>query len=110
MWEICYYWKWISPLDRNDVDIKNIDSKNKKVILYLLFYTKNIIMKIEWTATISVKWQIVIPKTARERFDLKCWDDLVVLSSKNWIMLVKSDNLADMMNDFENLIKLDSSL
>lgn len=66
-------------------------------------------MKIEWTATISVKWQIVIPKSAREKFNLKNGDDLVVLSSKNWIMLVKSDNLENMMNNFEEIIKLDEN-
>jgi len=64
-------------------------------------------MKIEWTATISTKWQIVIPKSARKKFNLQIGDDLVVLSSKNWLMLIKSDNLESMMSDFEEMIKID---
>ena len=61
-------------------------------------------MKIEWTATISTKWQIVIPKSARNKFDLKIWDDLVVLSWKNWIILVKSDNLENIMDNFKEIL------
>lgn len=61
-------------------------------------------MKIEWTATIWIKWQIVIPKNVRDKFDLDVWDDLVVLSSKRWIMLVKSENLKDMISSFEEII------
>lgn len=66
-------------------------------------------MKIEWTATISTKWQIVIPQSARKKFDLQIGDDLIVLSSKNWLMLVKSDNLKNMMSDFEEMIKIDEN-
>jgi len=61
-------------------------------------------MKIEWTATIWIKWQIVIPKNVRDKFNLDVWDDLVVLSSKRWIMLVKSENLKDMIDSFEEII------
>lgn len=61
-------------------------------------------MKIEWTATIWIKWQIVIPKNVRDKFDLDVWDDLVVLSSKRWIMLVKSENLKDMISSFEEIV------
>lgn len=34
-------------------------------------------------------------------------DDLIVLSSKNGLMLIKSDNLENMMDDFEEMIKID---
>lgn len=71
------------------------------------FNTWIISMKIEWTATISTKWQIVIPQSARKKFDLQIWDDLIVLSSKNGLMLIKSDNLENMMDDFEEMIKID---
>jgi bifunctional DNA-binding transcriptional regulator/antitoxin component of YhaV-PrlF toxin-antitoxin module len=62
-------------------------------------------LKIEWTANIWMKWQIVIPKQARNKFNLNTWDDLVVLSGKFWIMLIKSTDLKDMMDNFENLIE-----
>ena len=52
-----------------------------------------------------MKWQIVIPKQARNKFNLNTWDDLVVLSGKFWIMLIKSTDLKDMMDNFENLIE-----
>lgn len=61
-------------------------------------------MKIEWTATIWIKWQIVIPKQARTKFDLQVWDDLVVLSGKLWIILVKSEKLENMMDSFEEML------
>lgn len=61
-------------------------------------------MKIEWTATIWIKWQIVIPKQARDKFNLNVWDDLVVLSWKRWITLVKSENLKDMIDSFEEIV------
>lgn len=65
-------------------------------------------LKIEWTANIGTKWQIVIPKSVRNKFLLKTWDDLVVLSGDFWIMLIKSENLKDMINNFENIIERNS--
>jgi AbrB family looped-hinge helix DNA binding protein len=62
-------------------------------------------MKIEWSASIGTKWQIVIPKNVREKFDLKPWNDLVVLSSDSAMILIKSEDLKDMMKCFENIIK-----
>ena len=61
-------------------------------------------MKIEWSASIGTKWQIVIPKSVREKFDLKPWNDLVVLSSDSAMILIKSEDLKDMMKCFENII------
>lgn len=60
--------------------------------------------KIEWTATIWTKWQIVIPKQARAKFNLQTWNDLIVLSSNFWLILIESENLNNMMNKFENMI------
>ena len=62
-------------------------------------------LKIEWTANIWMKWQIVIPKQVRNKFKLNTWDDLVVLSWNFGIMLIKSTDLKDMMDNFENLIE-----
>ena len=67
-------------------------------------------LKIEGTANIGTKWQIVIPKQARNKFNLNTWDDLVVLSWNFWIMLIKSTDLNDMMDNFENLIETDKKL
>lgn len=62
-------------------------------------------MKIEWSASIGTKWQIVIPKNVREKFNLKAWNDLVVLSSDSAIFLIKSEDLKKMMTCFENMIE-----
>jgi len=61
-------------------------------------------IKIEWSASVGTKWQIVIPKNVREKFKLKPGDDLVVLSSDDAIFLVKSENLENMIWSFENII------
>ncbi len=58
-------------------------------------------MKIEGTASIGTKWQIVIPKNVRKKFNLKTWDDLVVLSSDCATLLIKSENLKEMLGNFE---------
>jgi len=67
-------------------------------------------MKIEGTASIGTKWQIVIPKNVRKKFDLKAWDDLVVLSSDCATLLIKSEDLKEMMNNFEKVIKDSKSI
>lgn len=61
-------------------------------------------MKIEGSASIGTKWQIVIPKSVREKFNLNPWNDLVVLSSDSAMILIKSEDLKDMMKCFENII------
>lgn len=66
--------------------------------------TKHPTMKIEWSASIGTKWQIVIPKNVREKFNLKAWNDLVILSSQNAVLLIKSEDLKDMMKCFESMI------
>jgi len=67
-------------------------------------------LKIEWTANIGTKWQIVIPKQVRNKFKLSTWDDLIVLSWNFWIMLIKSTDLKDMMDNFEELIDTEKKL
>ncbi|MCK9466809.1 MAG: AbrB/MazE/SpoVT family DNA-binding domain-containing protein [Candidatus Absconditabacterales bacterium] len=61
-------------------------------------------IKIEGSASVGTKGQIVIPKNVREKFKLKPGDDLVVLSSDDAIFLVKSENLENMIGSFENII------
>jgi AbrB family looped-hinge helix DNA binding protein len=67
-------------------------------------------MKIEGTASIGSKWQIVIPKNVREKFDLKVWSDLVILSSSFATILIKSENLKEMLSHFENIIEQSKDL
>lgn len=61
-------------------------------------------IKIEWSASVGTKWQIVIPKNVRDKFKLKSGNDLIVLSSDDAIFLVKSENLENMIWSFENII------
>jgi len=67
-------------------------------------------MKIEGTASIGTKWQIVIPKNVREKFDLKTGNDLVVLSSDFATILIKSQDLKKMVSHFENIIEQTKSI
>ena len=66
-------------------------------------------LKIEWTANVWSKWQIVIPKHVRNKFKLNTWSDLVVLSWDFWIFLIKSSDLKDMMSDFSDLIEVEKT-
>ncbi len=61
-------------------------------------------IKIEWSASVGTKWQIVIPKNVRDKFKLKSGSDLIVLSSDDAILLVKSESLENMIWSFENII------
>jgi AbrB family looped-hinge helix DNA binding protein len=61
-------------------------------------------IKIEWSASVGTKWQIVIPKNVRDKFKLKSGNDLIVLSSDDAIFLIKSENLKNMIWSFENII------
>ncbi|HRX63565.1 MAG TPA: AbrB/MazE/SpoVT family DNA-binding domain-containing protein [Candidatus Absconditabacterales bacterium] len=67
-------------------------------------------MKIEGTASIGTKGQIVIPKNVREKFDLKTGNDLVVLSSDFATILIKSQDLKKMVSHFENIIEQTKSI
>ena len=51
-----------------------------------------------------------IPKNVREKFDLKTWNDLVVLSSDFATILIKSQDLKKMVSHFENIIEQTKSI
>lgn len=78
--------------------------------LYKKMHCEHPKMKIEGTASIGSKWQIVIPKSVREKFDLKTWNDLVVLSSDFATILIKSENLKEMLSHFEQIIEQSKDL
>ena len=63
-------------------------------------------LKIEGTASIGSKGQIVIPKQVREKFDLKPWSDVIVLSVLHATILIKSENLTKMLSHFEKITQL----
>lgn len=63
-------------------------------------------LKIEGTASIGAKWQIVIPKSVREKFKLNPGTDVVVLSVFSATILIKSENLTKMINHFAKITKL----
>ena len=43
------------------------------------------------------KWQIVIPKEARDMFDIKPWDSIIVLCDKEkWIRLLKANAIEEL--------------
>ena len=60
-------------------------------------------LKIEGTASVGTKWQIVIPKSVREKFDLKPWSDVIVLSVFHATILIKSENLTKMISHFQKI-------
>ena len=55
--------------------------------------------KYAWTATVGEKGQIVIPKQAREIFDIKPGDTLILLGDVNrGIAIPPKESLASYMN------------
>lgn len=63
--------------------------------------------KFIWTAKVGDKGQIVIPKEAREIFDIKSGDNLILFGDiKKGIAISKYDNYISFMEDiFENKYK-----
>ena len=52
-----------------------------------------------WTATVGEKGQIVIPKQARELFDIKPGDTLLLLGDEQrGIAIPKKENFAEVFN------------
>lgn len=55
-------------------------------------------VKIVWMAQIWAKWQIVIPKEARDVLWLQPWDNLVVAMKNNkFIGLIKNDDVNELI-------------
>lgn len=53
--------------------------------------------KFVWISRVWERWQIVIPKEAREMFGIKPWDSIIVLCDKEkWIALLKADAIEDL--------------
>ena len=53
--------------------------------------------KFVWISRVWERWQIVIPKEAREMFGIKPWDSVIVLCDKEkWMALLKADAIEDL--------------
>ena len=53
--------------------------------------------KFVWISRVWERWQIVIPKEAREMFGIKPWDSIIVLCDKEkWMALLKADAIEDL--------------
>lgn len=53
--------------------------------------------KFVWISRVWERWQIVIPKEAREMFGIKPWDSIIVLcDKKKWMALLKADAIEDL--------------
>lgn len=63
-------------------------------------------LKIEWTATVGTKGQIVIPKWIRKRFGLTSGTDIVILSVCTTTIIIKSENLNKMINHFQRMAQI----
>lgn len=62
--------------------------------------------KIIWNANIGSKWQIVIPKEARENLNIKPWESLIVVTKDSKaIILVKADSLQEFIDYVQNNLK-----
>ena len=60
--------------------------------------------KYAWTATVGEKGQIVIPKAARDLFELQAGDRLIVLSNENGIALIRAEEFERRMQKLMDLI------
>jgi AbrB family looped-hinge helix DNA binding protein len=55
------------------------------------------------TVTVSPKYQVVIPKEARERFDIKPGEQLQVLTFHNRIVLVRTRSMKEARGMFKGM-------
>ena len=60
--------------------------------------------RIVWLQQVWPKWQIVIPKEAREILELETWTELsVILKDNKHIWIVKNTNLSNFLNCMMNI-------
>lgn len=57
-------------------------------------------LKIVWTATLWPKWQVVIPKEARDWLDLNPWDGILFVYSPDnkHLWIVKNESLKNILD------------
>ena len=56
-------------------------------------------MKLHWTTTIWPKWQIVIPKEARDMFSINPGDSVVILCDKKKGMAIVKTEVFDAVSE-----------
>lgn len=60
--------------------------------------------KIHGVTTVGSKWQIVIPKSARETLNINYWDDVMLIShAQKWLMIMKTSEIEQTKN-FINMV------
>lgn len=54
-------------------------------------------MRLHWTTTIWPKWQIVIPKEARERLNLNPWDSVTIITKDDLaVAIIKNEDIKEL--------------
>lgn len=54
-------------------------------------------MRLHWTTTIWPKWQIVIPKEARERLNLNPWDSVTIITKDDLVVaIIKNEDIKEL--------------
>lgn len=54
-------------------------------------------MRLHWTTTIWPKWQIVIPKEARERLNLNPWDRVTIITKDDLaVAIIKNEDIKEL--------------
>lgn len=60
--------------------------------------------KIHGVTTVGSKWQIVIPKSARDALDINYGDDVMLIShAHKWLMIMKTSQI-EQTKDFVNML------
>lgn len=62
-------------------------------------------IKLQWLTAVGSKWQVVIPKGARDAVGLNPGDDVIVMSK--WceaVVIVKSDSLEIIQEHFNKML------
>lgn len=61
-------------------------------------------MKIYWITKIGPKGQVVIPQEARQDFNLKPWDKIIIISpSQDWLVILPAEEVKKHLKLFENI-------
>lgn len=56
-------------------------------------------MKLHWTTTIWPKWQIVIPKEARDMLNLNPWDSVTIITKDNKaVAIIKNEDIKELFD------------
>ena len=67
--------------------------------------------KIFWTATVNTKWQFVLPAESRKHFNVKAWDQLLVIWVDNLLLwLIKIDDIDQAIEHLQSVKKISEKI